>query len=60
MFEHWERLAEAQRIRQEIDADFQETLSHLGRETAERLRRAYESGRDEGAHWTTCAGAGRR
>lgn len=38
MLEHWERLAEAQRIRQEIETEFQEALSQLGREAAERLR----------------------
>ena len=47
MLEHWERLAEAQRIRQEIEAEFQEALSHLGREAAERVRRASESTRGE-------------
>jgi len=45
MSEYWARLAEAQRINQEIDAEFQRTLALLGRETAERVRRASEQAR---------------
>ena len=47
MQQHWERLAEAQRIRQEIEAEFQEALSQLGRDAADRARRAGEGARGD-------------
>ena len=39
MNEHWQRLAEAQRVKQEIEAEFRLALSLIGRDAAERIRR---------------------
>ncbi len=38
----WERLAEAQRINQEIDAEFRRALSLVGSGVAERILRTTE------------------